>query len=316
MLVFNHKGDFFMYVPVMKTKKGEITALSKLPESVLNSIMPLFLNIHNDVAKNFLENKKLKCFLMTDEDGGIPLKYDGVIPVFFINQPENISVDNYEELALRIPLKDFSDPEEQLDLLSLLGQSLKNSSKKFHLLLDFEDLDSNSEKLYKLYSNTILEKLKDFSNIESIVTIGTSSSLASEKLEKGKPNYITRHHKRLYEYLKKSYPFISYGDYTIFSSFADSEENLPFRGAEKIRYTIKDDFFCLKGSRSEKGISGYPKMSNIIINHPEFKGDNFSDGDRFIFDCATKTDVKNGNLTTWVTNDIIHHITFVVEELS
>jgi len=108
-----------------------------------------------------------------------------------------------------------------------------------------------------------------------------------------------------------------FGDYGIVSALYTDQPD--FRSANiptKIRYTLDDRWLVFKGGTTKKyGFEYYRKLSKAVMKLKDYKGENFSWGDRFISDCATGKG-NTGNMASWVCADTTHHITHVVNQLS
>ena len=92
-----------------------------------------------------------------------------------------------------------------------------------------------------------------------------------------------------------------------------------------IRYTSEVTYVVAKGEayqrkkdpKKKAGISAsdqYPKLAEMIIKHPSWRGKKFSWGDAFIEACSRKACV--GNPTNWRAVGTCHHIASVVRQIA
>ena len=110
-----------------------------------------------------------------------------------------------------------------------------------------------------------------------------------------------------------------FGDFTI--QWAHYEE--PPEGANpsaSIRYTTRNGFLVMRGEalRAPDGGSRYhqyPANAQLLFERPEFCGEGFSFGDRYIWEVATGCIEGTGNAMTWLRAGINHHMTLVVRQL-
>jgi len=107
-------------------------------------------------------------------------------------------------------------------------------------------------------------------------------------------------------------------------TFADYAAEAPgfFQGdfvdpAAVIRYTVDDAWLILRGHNLSEpdGHGQFRQLARRLITHPQYRGPAFSDGDRYIYDCAQGVG-GTGNPTTWRQVAVNHHLTLVARELA
>ena len=108
----------------------------------------------------------------------------------------------------------------------------------------------------------------------------------------------------------------SFGDYAISSAVPFEFE--PYMDVSaKIRYTTDQDWLVIKGRSSKRnGFEQYRELSRQLIERREYCGPNYSQGDKYIDDCAHHHTRGPGNSTTWVQVGVNHHLTFVLRQLA
>jgi hypothetical protein len=84
-----------------------------------------------------------------------------------------------------------------------------------------------------------------------------------------------------------------------------------------IRYTVDDAWLILRGHNlsDPDGHGQFRQLARQLIAHPQYRGPAFSDGDRYIYDCARGVG-GTGTPTTWRQVAVNHHLTLVTQELA
>ena len=115
----------------------------------------------------------------------------------------------------------------------------------------------------------------------------------------------------------------SYGDYVV--AHPKFEEPGPgLNPSASIRYAADGHWVIMRGEgiRNDDGpgLSQYPTNATLLCDRPEFRGGDFSSGDRYIEKMAEEI-AKNGggrtgNLKTWLQAGINHHLTLTVQQIA
>ena len=141
-------------------------------------------------------------------------------------------------------------------------------------------------------------------------------------LEKNKQHTIDRHDWILWR--DQAIPSVSctrlptYSDYTIqYPQYLDRPG--PLNYSASIRYTAKEYWVIMRGesvsNEEGPGAAQWPANAQLLCERPEYCGDYFSDGDKYIKEMISQYD-KPGSPTTWLRAGINHHVTFVVWQLA
>lgn len=107
-----------------------------------------------------------------------------------------------------------------------------------------------------------------------------------------------------------------YGDYgVIHPDFSDLTLSTHING--KIRYTQGTQLHIHRGHSLRQGdkYEQFRVLAAAVAKSRHYRGQNFSYGDRYIYDCATGH-AGTGNPGTWVLVDQNHHIAFASEQMS
>lgn len=114
---------------------------------------------------------------------------------------------------------------------------------------------------------------------------------------------------------------ISYGDYTTIHP-NPVEEGLDPRTmnpSASVRYTYEDTWLLLRGEGTRnpggRGFAQFQDHANNLVRRPEYRGEAFSFGDERIARIAREED-RPGNLETWITIGVNHHIAEIVGQLA
>lgn len=112
-----------------------------------------------------------------------------------------------------------------------------------------------------------------------------------------------------------------FGDYAISDPAPPDLGVPPFASTSThLRYSADDDWLVAKGDVFNDGrgdpSSKVVKVARMLASHPEFKGSDFSAGDRWIADVASGRSPETGNATGWRRVGTNHHITLVTRALA
>lgn len=109
-----------------------------------------------------------------------------------------------------------------------------------------------------------------------------------------------------------------FSDYGVVHPDTPDIDPRTMNASAKIRYTLANEWLIWKG----KGLRTHPRrykqfhdLSHKLAAEPDFLGPGFSWGDQYVAECATGNG-KTGNLTTWVSVDTNHHLTFVSGQMA
>lgn len=87
----------------------------------------------------------------------------------------------------------------------------------------------------------------------------------------------------------------------------------------KLRYTLNENWYIDRGTavrgRDSRGFGQFRGMCQKLIETSYYRGKEFSNGDKYIYDCANGTE-NTGNLSTWVKVSVNQHLTKVVYDLA
>lgn len=334
------------YVPIVKCKMGEQKALLNLNEEVKNDIIPLVEiplfsqamvkrgTTVEEVVASFWKQRKYFFYFMPEwyvdyddfndflDERIKPLcNNDYAIPVIdltlvgFIKDLGDISKNG---VAIRLRNNEFGDIEE---ILNPLFQDTNLKRSQTHLIFDLQyinedDLFSKKSVLKAAFSD--LDKASEFGSIviSSVSFPRQIPPMESKKIYRFKrvENEIFATALKLSERFNFNYVYSDYGP-------SDIEERGFVIGMSpnfKIKYTAFDDYLFIKGIQVKKGgldIENVQALARILIDCSDYSGPEYSWGDKNIYDIAQGTSKSSGNLTTWVSYAMNHHITFITDQI-
>lgn len=111
----------------------------------------------------------------------------------------------------------------------------------------------------------------------------------------------------------------TYGDYTI--QYAVYEEPPPFSNpSASIRWADVDYWVVFRGealrSKNGPGSEQYRGNALLLTELKEFRGEDFCEGERYLFHVATDAIATPGSPMTWLRAGINHHLTLISETIS
>lgn len=327
----------FIYVPIVKWKKGEQEALRELDDSIKKQIIPL-IELTPDInfskfqsTLDYWENKHFYFDVIPEfyeeNNGEVYFELlkqcdpEYVIPVVFLS--DNLSAlkeaYNYSNngIAIRITNNDFEGLENDLN-------ALKDNFtyENIDLIIDLKEINKDTLSDRKIILKAILPDIPDIKSFRNIIIAGSSFPQSLSDIEKYEPVLLDRYEYKFWESTKdlasKYNINLLYSDYCVnhpsFFQFI-----IGMSPSFNIRYSCNDSFLIMKGDSLKKGgleSDNVIRFCEKLINSGEFSGKEFSWGDNYIY-TRCKDDAKSfGNLTTWRKVGTNHHITLVVNQLS
>lgn len=115
----------------------------------------------------------------------------------------------------------------------------------------------------------------------------------------------------------------AYGDYTVqHPVFREPGFGLNFSAS--IRYTAEDAFVVMRGEgvRNDDGpgYAQWPANAMMLCERPEFRGEGFSAGDRYIKEMSAEVEKngsgRTGDAGTWLRAAFNHHLTLTVRQIA
>lgn len=195
-------------------------------------------------------------------------------------------------------------------LMSLVGTAPETTDVILDLRYLSPDEEFGPHDLAKM-----IERLPYLSDLRSLVVIGTTVPETLASFPRGCINFIPRRELQLWNALR-SLPvrrLPTFGDYAV------QHPDPPLSGGSAINMKVNIRYSTPDGILVARGESGkheeYHQLAIWVVQRPEFRGDDYSWGDRRIGQAADG-EGRPGNQTTWRAAGTSHHLQMMIDELS
>jgi hypothetical protein len=350
------------YVPILKGKAGEYTALKGLSDETRGRITPLIevapvpWDFEEEAPAKSLDAhlgpvaEKLDKHWGTDrpiyidlawisdeatESGQHPVTkvLDGLkamnamaIPVTGLSRAghsikavaEGIARDG-RGVCIRVDLDDLRGLTTLDGSLAGLCETLGVGRADVDLLLDFAAFDASQAPAIEMAANMALVGLPTPTEWRSLTLAGGSFPLNLSGVH-GEAR-IARADFDVWRGLSinkaRELPRRpAFADYAVQHPEPDEIDPRLMKMSAAVRYATPTEWLILKKKNvQDHGFEQFHDIAADLITRPEFRGVEFSDGDRAIDACASKTS-GTGNATTWRKIATNHHIETVVDQIA
>lgn len=341
-------GEKNRYVSVLKQKAGERDAVAKLANLVWDEWNPLFELLSDDeldddtIKQKSIHAVKNSCkagalvFLDFDDIAELPaallteilatLEQEGImpVPVATLSSPPHLLTvfRNYiatrgNRIGVRIYFNEIDN--NIIASVTQLINSLALDVQVSHLFFDLDHINEDYLAALTVAVPITASQIPHLSQWDTVTVVGTGFPKVLEV--PGASNAVLpRTEWELWlsakGQLSPSVKRMDFGDYAISHPELVDFDPIRMQISAKIIYTTDDAWFVYKGRSVRKlGFQQTHAMCAHLIQRPEFKGLNFSDGDKYIVDCANQT-ASCGNSTTWKRVGTNHHITLVAHQVA
>ncbi len=335
------------YVPILRGKVGEFTALQNLVGNAINEICPLiqFLPDSNpDRVGNYLDKISLELANAWNFEGNLiyfdtsylqdilfiaelirKMKENEInfIPVIHPNSAEGYldlirNGNNNKGLCIRINTT-VNRPEDLISTIDSTLEEFDTKESEIDLLIDLQYIDNEDNISH--YKKTFLRFYNSLHRPKSFRRLIISAGSFPTDVNGVKVNTISRIPRiegSLWEAVIHDLADASliYGDYGNIHPLYNPMSKA-YEGSCTIKYTSDSEFFIFRGkkaSNSEEGSGQYHRKSKELINCLAYDGKDFSWGDEHIYKCANH-DVSSGNAGTWVKYTLNHHFMKILDLL-
>jgi hypothetical protein len=335
------------YVPVLRWKGAERTALQRLTADVRSSVVPIIEFVPQDFAADVKEGslRKLAKSLINScgwnysfivdasllGDGvaasciaavcNEAMRYNPAIGIVtgvnksaqYQEEVSNILSRSSADLVLRVSSVEF----RQAGITAIIDEVLARLGTHrdtTHLLLDFGYIDASGMDYIPWLRN--LPTLTDWRSVTVLAgtfpkDLGQLAANEEHLLERGEwPSWC--------ELAEAVGVPVAFGDYTIQHPYFKDNEGKGFNFSASIRYTVPRGYLVFRGegvrNDGSPGYQQYLAEAQLLSERPEFCGGPFSWGDGFIAEKSHER-VKTGGPKEWLSAGINHHITFTVREI-
>lgn len=217
----------------------------------------------------------------------------------------------------RFAFEDVGDPEHFHERLAEILNYLEIVPTNCHVILDLQDLSEQAIADIISHFDSLFSAIHVYGfSSYSIAGCSLPNSIDKAVKTKDSTGSILRREMLLWKYAREKYPSyaIYFGDYGIRGP-STTESGYGNTNA-KIRYTIDNEFFIVRGHVIKKPIGGFQHcdLARILVNSEHYLQPEFSWGDNEIMRCSKN--VIGGGSTTWIKIDTSHHIGYVVTEIA
>ena len=345
--MFNHKH----YVPILKSKRGELWALQRISPSSRRLVTPLIeilltptqLKTPKEALKNICES--VRKAWGTSDRLFIDTRYLGVqsakdaakcrrwiqgmrdlhilaVPVTSLTRSEafqtaireSVKIDK-RGVMMRLGIADFTNSEILIRALDRLLSFLEISRNDVDLLLDYEAQDDDATIVQLLRFH--LDQLPAINQWRTVTMAAASSPVSLVGLSKHDWHKAPRREWSAWLLANTASPHLkrkpAFGDYLIRDPGIPPTFGTPF---VNIRYTANGHWIIRRGDRVKEG--GAKQIFGIcasLVQRPEFRGGSFSAGDSEMAARAANQG-SSGGAQQWVQWAHSHHIEFVVDQIA
>ncbi len=337
-----------IYIPIIKSKRGEMVAIGKLEEKIFNYIQPIIELVpitdstdHRKSATRFIECvdkecNKLKHPLIVDffrhwDDGpddvitdlfGLLQKYNPIPVVYASTFRERkdlvtalLSTTGQNTACIRVVPEEITPDLHKI--LSEIQSTCNIDGESSILIVDLGVLPQENIGILPAIVKQYLSIVDAISGWPRRYLASTSMVRDMSEIPRNTTVYIDRIEWNIWNRINLDGDLnniYNYSDYT--SVYPDVMKfDIRWAPAAKIRYSAEDSWIISKGrSLRDYGYEQFNILSREILRLPDYKRAGYSFGDDFIAQAAA--DEVRGNLTSWVTVSVNHHITLIVDLLS
>lgn len=338
------------YVPILKGKKGEFTALEKLPSEIKDGIVPVIdiVTLPNKSINEIVDSVigyfdswdkerlcYIDCYMIDDEglldNGTHPAKHlieslltkeFNVLPVFNnVISPDHklvikeIADDIGDGTALRIydnTVEGINNKiEESISFLDLAPDQID-------LIVDLRSLIDSEVQSQIEFAENLFNNLRYLNRWSSVSLAGGNFPIDLTDLAPDEVHALERKAWSVWNGLiniAELERIPAFGDYAIsHPKMSEFESDYPNASAS-IRYTHKENFYVYRGRGTrQRGFEQFYDISETLINSPHFYSIEHCNGCEFIYECGNDK-TSTGNLMKWRWVGTAHHITVVVNQL-
>lgn len=197
--------------------------------------------------------------------------------------------------------------------VNTLNQLVNKTS--MYLLIDFGYIEAIPNIQFLSYCDSLRQLI--LGPWKSVIIAGTTFPESMAHVPNGKSFYKRREYSDLFNIFHNRFPNINFGDYTITNpKLLEDFDPVTMSSAAKIKYTTDDGFLIYKGKSIKfHGFSQYHGLAKKLTQDNRYSGESFSWGDKEIKE-KSEQNSKTGNMRTWVSIGVNHHICMVLDQLA
>ena len=328
------------YVPVLRWKGAEISAVRDLTNAQRAQIKPLFEFVPKAFSKLLVERAvALKarevatnwgldqpCFidpnllgssvaaavyaLLDKEEYLTATLVTGLQPRLHPHLLRDLKSVKKHGLAIRVSVHEFRQAGWRKALVDLLAD-LQFQPTEIDLVIDYGLLASVPDG-FELVMNAVMA----LGAWRMVVLLAGSFPSDLSKLRKNDEHVLPRLEWKGYVGFVQQGGKAAFGDYTIQHAVFEEHEGRGMNFSASIRYTHYGSWFIMRGeSIQAAGAEQWPAHAQLLCEKGEFRGKDFSAGDAYISTMAAQQE-NNGTAKDWLSAGINHHIVVTVDQLN
>ena len=224
-------------------------------------------------------------------------------------------------ICVRLYVEDF---EEDIDLDSEVDRirtGLGNGNEvPVDLVIDLEDLGRDASRAV-LVARSVFSMIPKKDEWRHIILAAASFPEDLSDVNAATVTTLPRHEWDLWKTLQRRPSILPrreliFGDYAISNPISKELDPRTMRMSANIRYTARESWLVVKGRNVRQyGFDQYFDLCKVLIERPEYCGQDYSWGDEYISECASHSKGP-GNATTWRKVGVNHHMTLMVREIA
>lgn len=330
------------YFPILLSKAGELTALSKLSQNVKDEMSPILQvlpdsteNIKKFVSEwNFADNELFLDFSLYGADLSTIRRFISdlvslnmnVVPVLQSNS-EDIYIDVLERLFLdgeieKIGFRFSNNSGGFIDINDNIDEMLSTlsiSESQVSLILDFGLVDENNYNTFAALAINLIRQINNSADYDNlIVASGSFLENLTSLTPPGRLYKLQRYEWDIWNSILAQSEIannIRYSDYgTKYPYYTEAN----FQGSCSIKYTTETEYAIYRGELSgnhQHGNGQYITFANRLLNSNDYSGETFCWGDERV-EFYARQDLndpkkKTGNAGKWVEISQNHHMTLI-----
>jgi hypothetical protein len=350
------------YVPILKGRRGEYTALTAVPDEARAQMTPLIevapvpwdfekerasksIDLHlrpvvSDVEKCWGTDRPVFIDLLwisqdATASGEHPVstvfgdaRAKGVraIPVAGVSRPvpyldaiRGVVHEDRQGVCLRLELQELRNMSLLASSLRTVCHDLVVEPDSVDLILDFKDFDANQAAAIEMAAGVALTALPDPTSWRSLTLAGggfplnlTGVTVEARIVRADWEVWRSLAIDRADEMPRRP----AFADYAVQHPEPREIDPRLMKMSAALRYTTPSEWLVLKGKNvQDHGFEQFHDLCADLIGREEFRGADFSDGDRAIQDAADRKGGP-GNATTWRKIATNHHLATVVDQIA
>jgi hypothetical protein len=228
--------------------------------------------------------------------------------------------NHYQQFCLRLESYAFEDMIEEehfIECLEDIIDSMCLDASRTSVILDFGDATKMAIVDMEEKVSAALSLLRPYGfKYMSIAGCSVAGVINDMVPDINSTGFVVRKEVMVWKSVRRFNPEANFifGDYGIANPNVGDDIIAPDANG-KIRYTIADKYFVIRGysrRQGEKGAQMYD-LSRNLIESPHYLGSSFSWGDSRIQSCSNEE--FKGNPTQWISIDTNHHVTYALTEV-